>query len=94
LPAAPSGPEQQTSVTGPSTGENPYDLTATEFAILGLLTEGLSNLGIAKRRGIQEGTVKIHLSAIFRVLDVNNRTEAVLAAQQLSLDLGSDAANR
>jgi DNA-binding CsgD family transcriptional regulator len=58
-------------------------LTATELAILGLLTEGLSNLGIAKRRGIQEGTVKIHLSAIYRKLGVESRTQAARIAERL-----------
>ena len=36
------------------------------------------------RLGISEGTVKIHLAAIFRALNVRNRTEAVVAAQSLT----------
>ncbi|OFZ69554.1 MAG: hypothetical protein A2Z01_07010 [Betaproteobacteria bacterium RBG_16_58_11] len=63
-------------------------LTARQMEVLRLLAVGKPNKVIARELDLSEGTVKIHLSAIFRVLDVNNRTEAVLAAQQLSLDLG------
>ncbi len=66
-------------------------LTARQMEVLRLLALGKPNKLIARELDLSEGTVKIHLSAIFRVLDVNNRTEAVLAAQQLSLDLGSNA---
>lgn len=66
-------------------------LTARQMEVLRLLALGKPNKVIARELDLSEGTVKIHLSAIFRVLDVNNRTEAVLAAQQLSLDLGSNA---
>ena len=62
-------------------------LTARQMEVLRLLAVGKPNKVIARELDLSEGTVKIHLSAIFRVLDVNNRTEAVLAAQQLSLDL-------
>ena len=62
-------------------------LTARQTEVLRLLALGKPNKVIARELDLSEGTVKIHLSAIFRVLDVNNRTEAVLAAQQLSLGL-------
>jgi len=68
-------------------------LTARQMEVLRLLALGKPNKVIARELDLSEGTVKIHLSAIFRVLDVNNRTEAVLAAQHLSLDLGSSAPN-
>jgi DNA-binding NarL/FixJ family response regulator len=64
-------------------------LTARQMEVLRLLALGKPNKVIARELDLSEGTVKIHLSAIFRVLDVNNRTEAVLAAQQLSLNLGA-----
>jgi DNA-binding NarL/FixJ family response regulator len=62
-------------------------LTARQLDVLRLLAEGKPNKLIARELGLSEGTVKIHLSTIFRVLDVNNRTEAVLAAQSMQLDL-------
>ena len=72
-------------------GEN--RLTARQLEVLRLLALGKPNKLIARELELSEGTVKIHLSAIFRVLDVNNRTEAVLAAQQLSLNLDVQAPN-
>lgn len=72
-------------------GEN--RLTARQLEVLRLLALGKPNKLIARELDLSEGTVKIHLSAIFRVLDVNNRTEAVLAAQQLSLNLDVQAPN-
>lgn len=60
-------------------------LTARHREVLGLLARGLSNKLIARELGLTEGTVKVHLLAIFRVLGVRNRTEAVLAAQQRGL---------
>lgn len=62
-------------------------LTARQTDVLRLLAVGKPNKLIARELGLSEGTVKIHLSTIFRVLDVNNRTEAVLAAQAMQLDL-------
>lgn len=41
-----------------------------------LLRQGMSNKQIARALGISEGTVKNHLSEIFRVLQVSNRTQA------------------
>lgn len=66
-------------------------LTARQMEVLRLLAVGKPNKVIARELDLSEGTVKIHLSAIFRVLDANNRTEAVLAAQQLNLDLAAPA---
>lgn len=67
-------------------------LTARQMEVLRLLAVGKPNKVIARELDLSEGTVKIHLSAIFRVLDANNRTEAVLAAQQLNLDLEAPTA--
>jgi len=54
--------------------------------VLRELAKGQSNKQIAKALVVTEGTVKIHLAAIFRILKVNNRTEAVLVAQKMGLD--------
>lgn len=69
-------------------------LTARQMEVLRLLAVGKPNKVIARELDLSEGTVKIHLSAIFRVLDANNRTEAVLAAQQLNLALEAPTARR
>jgi DNA-binding NarL/FixJ family response regulator len=57
-------------------------LTARQVDVVRLLAHGLSNKAIARELGVSEGTVKVHLLAVFRVLDVRNRTAAVIAAQR------------
>jgi DNA-binding NarL/FixJ family response regulator len=56
------------------------DLTPREETILRLLTEGLTNAGIAARLYLSEGTVKNHVSEILRKLQANDRTHAVVLA--------------
>jgi two-component system nitrate/nitrite response regulator NarL len=55
-------------------------LTRREREVLALLCEGASNKVIAGRLRISSGTVKVHISNIFRALQVSNRLQAVLAA--------------
>lgn len=59
-------------------------LTERQVDVLRLLSQGKPNKLIARDLGISEGTVKIHLAAIFRALNVRNRTEAVVAARGLT----------
>ncbi|MGE5170576.1 MAG: response regulator [Rudaea sp.] len=63
-------------------GEAPSGLTARQMDVLRLLARGWSNKAIARELGVSEGTVKVHLLAVFRALDVRNRTAAVLEAQR------------
>ena len=53
------------------------DLTPRECDVLELLVEGLSNQHIADQLGIREVTVRARLTAIFRKIGVNSRTQAV-----------------
>ncbi len=58
-------------------------LTPREKEILCLLAEGQSNKVIARNLGISDGTVKLHVKAILRKLDVHSRVEAaVIAVEQ------------
>lgn len=71
-----------------ATGESggPYaSLTRRHIDVLRHLASGASNRQIAQRLNVTEGTVKIHLSTIFRILGVRNRTEAVLIARKMGL---------
>jgi DNA-binding NarL/FixJ family response regulator len=63
----------------------PPPLTMRQMEVLRELIKGQSNKQIATALQVTEGTVKIHLAAVFRILRVNNRTEAVLIAQRLGL---------
>lgn len=71
--------------TGQGQKGNTRGLTERQMQVLALLTEGMPNKVIARTLDITEGTVKIHLVAIFQALGVKNRTEAVIAAQEMDL---------
>lgn len=59
-------------------------LTARQLEVARLLAQGCANKAIAGMLAMSESTVKVHIAAIFRALDVTNRTEAVLAIQRLT----------
>lgn len=75
LSQAPAGETDNVSPGGPS-------LTPRQVEVLRLLARGQPNKMIARELGLSEATVKVHLLAIFRVLQARNRTEAVVAAQK------------
>ncbi|SFB24964.1 LuxR C-terminal-related transcriptional regulator [Azotobacter beijerinckii] len=66
-------------------------LTERQVEVLRLLSQGKPNKLIARELGICEGTVKIHLTAVFRVLKVHNRTAAVVMANSLDGLYGDSA---
>jgi len=69
-----------------STEDEPsLSLTPRQREILSLLAQGHSNKEIGLRLELAEITVKMHVSAIFRALNVANRTQAVLVARRLGL---------
>ena len=55
-------------------------LTEMELKILRLMIEGLSNEAIGQIACLARETIKGHLKALFRKLDVKNRTEAAVLA--------------
>ena len=60
-------------------------LTARQIDVLKLVAKGLPNRLIAAELGLSEKTVKVHVTAIFKALDVVNRTQAAAAGQQAGL---------
>lgn len=66
-------------------GEALPELTGRQTEILQYLCQGYSNKEIALRMSLAEVTIKLHVSSIFRILGVANRTQAVLAAGRLGL---------
>jgi len=56
------------------------EITQRQMEVLLCLVEGKPTKRICRELGISEGTAKVHIAAIFRTLNVHNRTEATLAA--------------
>lgn len=69
-------------------GLRPVDIGLTErqAQVLCLMMRGLSNREIATTLDLSEGTVKIHATAIFKVLGVSSRTQALVAVSRYGLD--------
>jgi len=59
-------------------------LTDRQIDVLTLVMEGKSNKAISRQLDVAEHTVKNHVTAIFRALNVTNRTEAVIAVGKLT----------
>jgi DNA-binding NarL/FixJ family response regulator len=57
-----------------------YGLTEQELRLLHLLAEGLSNEEMSRLVNLSRETIKMHLKALFRKLQVKNRTEAAVLA--------------
>lgn len=78
-----------------NTGSQPEDsvretvagLTPAQLKVLLAVLDGQLNKQIAYNLGISEATVKAHMTAVMRKLDVSNRTQAALVARSLGLDL-------
>lgn len=59
-------------------------LSKRQVEILGLLAEGKSNSEIAAALSRSPNTVKLHISAILKRLNLNSRTQAALLASEMS----------
>lgn len=60
-------------------------LTGRQAEVLALMVQGKPNKVICRELNLAEGTVKIHVTAILKALNVANRTQAVIAANRLGL---------
>jgi DNA-binding NarL/FixJ family response regulator len=69
-------------------GDSQELLTPRQREILALLCQGHPNKEIGLRLGLAEVTVKMHVSSLFKVLGVANRTQAVLEARRRGLHPG------
>jgi DNA-binding NarL/FixJ family response regulator len=75
----------RTILTAQSQPDPAARLSGREGEVLALLVEGLPNKLIARRLEISEKTVKAHLTRVFAVVGVSDRTSAALWAQRHGL---------
>lgn len=61
------------------------NLTPREIEVLQFICEGCSNKEIAYRLGLQEPTIKLHVTSLYRKIGVRNRTQAALLAKETGL---------
>ncbi|MDH4053264.1 MAG: response regulator transcription factor [Rubrivivax sp.] len=69
-------------------------LTPRQTEVLALLLQGLPNKLIARQLNVSVETVKDHVAAVLRALNVSSRTQAVLAVSQMTQGQGGFAAMR
>jgi DNA-binding NarL/FixJ family response regulator len=84
IPTAPtndlitSAPTNDSIPSAPNEDVLAPHLSGREKSILRCLIEGHSNKGIARKFDIAEATVKVHVKAILRKIQVQNRTQAAV----------------
>jgi DNA-binding NarL/FixJ family response regulator len=70
-------------IAGLPTTPEPASLTERQRAVLRHLATGLSNKLIGRELDLSDKTVKSHVTAIFKALNVINRTQAITRAREL-----------
>ncbi len=75
---------EELSQTG-SPDDIEYGLSKRELQILGLISEGYTNIDISEELGISINTVKSHIVHIFNKIGVNDRTQAAIIALKSDL---------
>ncbi|GGD71774.1 MULTISPECIES: response regulator transcription factor [Caballeronia] len=82
-PPRTAAPSPNTSCSGPAVTLAPHhlhlmeNLSPRQREIMRLVHQGCTNKMIARELQVAEGTVKVHLSVIFRALGVHNRSSAI-----------------
>lgn len=68
--------------------ESTVRLTERQKDVLALLAKGAPIKRICKELDLSEGTVKTHVTAIYRAFGASNRTEALISARRHGYDVG------
>ena len=71
----------------PATSPRDLGLTDRQVEVLALMMQGKSNKAIGRALDLAEPTVRNHVTAVLKALNVTNRTEAVIAVVELGWDL-------
>jgi DNA-binding NarL/FixJ family response regulator len=85
----PSSPPPRTETVRPQGGARPeaLGLTPRQSEVLALVLQGLPNKVICRRLGLAEPTVKVHMQAVLRALQADNRVQAVIEASRRGLTI-------
>ena len=88
-------PDYEPDTTGSSDAELSIantlsKLTPQQFRVATMLAQGLLNKQIAYELNVTEATIKAHITEVFRKLNVQSRTQAVLAISQLDVQPPGD----
>ena len=80
------GEDGETTASKGDVAKRISSLTPQQFRVLQMLNEGKLNKQIAFELNVGETTVKAHVSAILRKLQVYSRTQAVLKVREIEID--------
>jgi two-component system nitrate/nitrite response regulator NarL len=69
------------------------NLTSRQLVVLALICEGKSNSIIAGELNLSENTVRNHVAAVLSILDVNSRSEAMVAARTINNEINNNEIN-
>jgi DNA-binding NarL/FixJ family response regulator len=74
----------------PATGQGAagIELSPRQTDVLACLLRGMSNKQVGRELDLAEGTVKSHIFAIFRALNVNSRAQAIIEASRRGFPAG------
>jgi DNA-binding NarL/FixJ family response regulator len=86
-PSARQPDEKQPAANWPSVSPSDLGLTERQLDVLSLMMQGKGNKAICRVLNLAEPTVKNHVTAILKALEVSNRTEAVIAVGKLGWKL-------
>jgi DNA-binding NarL/FixJ family response regulator len=86
-PSARQPDEKQRAANWPSVSPADLGLTERQLDVLSLMMQGKGNKAICRVLNLAEPTVKNHVTAILKALEVSNRTEAVIGVGKLGWKL-------
>ena len=84
--ASPSVNDWADEIAAAAASDLAATLTARQKDVLALVVKGHSNKEIARELGLGEGTVKVHLASLFRVLGVHSRSAAAAKGATIVLE--------